>query len=81
MVVPSVMAAARSAVADGVPSVSVSVTLLLARLVSVVPAGGLTVTVLVSRPDAFGSIVPLSVMLTLWPLARLSPLHTPVPML
>ncbi len=35
-------------------------------------------TVLLSVPVAFGSIVPVSVRLTFWPLARLSPLHTPV---
>ena len=46
---------------------------------SVVPAGGATVTVLVSVPVAFGSIVPVSVMVTLWPLARLSPLQSPLP--
>src|SRR5262245_50775889 len=75
LVAPSVMVTAKSAC--GV-SVSPSVTLLLARLVSVVPDGALTVTVLVSEPVAFGSIVPLSVMLTLWQLARFSPLHAPV---
>ena len=50
-----------------------------AGLVSVTPAGGATVTALVSVPAAFGSITPLSVMLTLWPLARLSPLQSPLP--
>jgi len=56
----------------------VSVAVLLAGAVSVAPAGGATVTVLVIKPVAFGSIVPVSVMLTFWPVARLSPLHTPV---
>ena len=55
-----------------------SVALLLLGLLSVTPAGGDTVAVLMSKPVAFGSITPLSVMLTLWPLTRLSPLHTPL---
>jgi hypothetical protein len=59
-------------------SVSVSVAALLPGLASVVPAGALTMTVLLSEPVAFGSIVPVSVMVTLWPLARFSPLHAPV---
>jgi hypothetical protein len=58
--------------------VSVSLAVLSAMLGSVTPAGGATVTMLVSEPVAFGSIVPVSVMLTLWPLARLSPLHSPL---
>ena len=62
----------------GPVSVSLSVAVSLAELVSVVPAGGATVTVLLIVPVAFGSIVPVSVRVTLWPLARLSPLHTPV---
>ena len=56
--------------------VSVSVAVLLPGVASVTPAVGDTMAVLVSEPIAFGSIVPVSVMVTLWPLARLSPLHT-----
>src|SRR2546429_458074 len=56
-------------------SVSLSVTLLLARLVSVVRDGAVTVTVLVSEPVALGLIVPVSVILTVWPFTRLIPLH------
>ena len=59
-------------------SVSVSVATLLTGLVSVTPVGANTVTVLVSEPVALGSIVPVSVMLILPPLARLSPFHTPL---
>ena len=62
----------------GPDSVSASVAALLAGLGSNTPAGADTVTVLVRRPVAFGSIVPVSVRVTLWPLARFSPLHTPV---
>ena len=71
--VPSVLVMARSA--WGV-RVSTSVAELLPGLESAVPA---TVTVLVSEPVALGSIVPVSVMVALWLLARLSPLHTRVP--
>src|SRR5262249_24918422 len=74
LVAPSVMVTAKSAC--GV-SVSLSVTLLLARLVSVVPVGAAPVSVLLRGPVAFGSMVPLSVMLTLWPLGRFSPLYFP----
>jgi hypothetical protein len=63
---------------DNDGTLSVSVALLLPGLVSVTPAGAATVTVLVIEPVAFGSIVPVSVMLTLCPFARLSPLHSPV---
>jgi len=59
-------------------SVSVSVAVPLKGSVSVVPAGGATVTVLVIVPVAFEAMVPLSVRVTCWPLARLSPLHAPV---
>jgi len=59
-------------------SVSVSVATLLTGLVSVSPAGGDTVTVLLSVPVASGAVQPLSAMNTLWPLGRLSPLHSPV---
>ena len=38
-----------------------------ASVVSVTPAGGATVAVLVIVPVAAGSMVPVSVMLTLWP--------------
>ena len=71
-VTPSVLKMARSA--SGV-SALVSVAELLPGLESAVPA---TVTVLVSEPVALGSIVAVSVMLTLSPGARFSPLHTPV---
>ena len=56
-----------------------SVALLLVLSVSVTPEGGATVTVLVSVPVAFGSTVPATEMLMVWPLARFSPLQTPVP--
>src|SRR5262245_17815884 len=59
--------------------VSVSVELLLAVVGSVTPAGAVTVAVLMSEPVAFGSTVPVSVMLTPWPLARSSPLQIPLP--
>src|SRR5437660_5009030 len=54
-------------------SVSVSVAVLLAAVVSVTPAGGASVTLLAIEPVAAGSIVPLTVMMMLWPLARLRP--------
>src|SRR5438094_584566 len=73
LVLLSSLVTARSAV--GV-SVSVSVAVLLPGVGSVTPAGGATVTVIVRDPIAAATIVPLSVMLTLCPLARLSPLHT-----
>jgi hypothetical protein len=73
VVTPSVLVMTRST--WGV-SVSVSVALLL--VVSIVPAGAATVAVLAIVPVAIGSIVPVSVMLTLSPLARLSPLHSPL---
>src|SRR5262245_40103177 len=63
----------------GAVSVSVSVALLLPGVGSVTPAGGDTRTVLLIVPVAFGLITPLSVMNTLWPLGRLSPLHSPLP--
>ena len=55
-----------------------SVAVLLAGSGSVTPAGGVTVAVLVRLPVAAGSMVPVRVMLTDWPAARLSPLQTPV---
>src|SRR5262249_2726775 len=69
------VAVVRVGVAIGV---SVSVAVLLVTLLSVTPAGGTTVTVFVIVPVALGLITPLSVMDTLWPLAKLSPLHAPV---
>ena len=54
---------------------SVSLALLLGMFGSLVPLGGSTRTLLMSEPVAVGSIVPLTVKLTRWPLARLSPLH------
>src|SRR6516164_907658 len=72
---PSVLVRARSA--WGV-RVSVSLSLLLARLGSVTPAGGATLAVLVRVPVAAGSMVPVSVMVTDCPAARLSPLQIPV---
>jgi hypothetical protein len=75
VVTPSVLVMTRST--WGV-SVSVSVALLLVVSVSIVPAGAATVAVLAIVPVAIGSIVPVSVMLTLSPLARLSPLHSPL---
>ena len=59
-------------------SVSVSVATLLPGLVSTNPADGDTVTVLLSVPVAI-PITPLSVMNTLWPLARLRALQSPLP--
>src|SRR5438093_1586830 len=59
-------------------SVSVSVPLLLPGVGSVAPVGGDTVAVLLRLPVAVGSIVPLRVRVMLWPLARFSPLQTPV---
>src|SRR5437764_929299 len=58
--------------------VSVALPVLLLGLVSFTPAGGLTVTMLVIEPVAAGSTVPFSVIATLLPLVRFSPLHTPV---
>src|SRR5581483_10093937 len=75
VVAPSLLVRARSAL--GV-SVSLSVSLSLVLLVSVTPAGGLTVAVLLSVPVAVGSTVPLTVSVMLWPLARLRPVQTPV---
>src|SRR5262249_1863628 len=57
--------------------VSMSLAVLLARLVSETPAGGLTETVLVTEPVVPGAIVPLSVMVALAPEARLT-VHTSV---
>ena len=42
---------------------------------SVVPGGGLTVTVFASVPVAVGLMVPVSVRVLLWPLARLIPVQ------
>src|SRR5262249_42031040 len=69
------VAVVRVGVAIGV---SVSVAVLLVRLLSVTPTGGTPVTGVVIVPVAVGSMTPLSVMDTLWPLAKLSPLHAPV---
>jgi hypothetical protein len=55
--------------------VSVSLALLSTMFASVVPLGGSTKTALLSEPVAVGSIVLVSVRVTLWPLARFSPLH------
>ena len=57
-----------------------SVAVLLAGLGSPSPAGRDTVTVLLSVPVVI-PIVPLRVMDTLWPFARFSPLHSPLPAL
>jgi len=60
---------------------SVTVAVLLSGLGSVTPAGGDTVTVLVSVPVAPAGIVPLNVNVTVPPLPRESPaaaVHTPV---
>jgi len=59
-------------------SVSVSVATLLPRLVSVIPAGADTVTVVASVPVVIPT-TPLSVMDTLWPFARLRLLQCPLP--
>ena len=59
-------------------TVSVSLAALLAGLVSLVPAGGATATMLVSEPVALAVTAPLSVRLAVWPVARLSPVHAPV---
>jgi len=72
VVLPSVMVTARSAC--GV-TVSPSVKLSLVGVGSVVPAGALTVKVVVSVPVALGLITMRNVVNALWPLARLSPLH------
>jgi hypothetical protein len=60
-------------------SVFVSSSVSLFGFGSVTPDGGETVTVLVIEPVAVGATVPVKVNVTLWPVARLSPVHTPVP--
>ena len=59
-------------------SVSVSVAVLSAGSGSVTPGGGDTCAVLVRLPVAAGSMVPVRVMLTDCPCARLRPVHRPV---
>ena len=51
---------------------SVSVAVLLLVLISVVPAGGLTVAVLLSEPVAVGLTVPVTRYVTLLPTGRLT---------
>ena len=46
--------------------------------VSVMPAGGDTVAVFSRLPRAKGSIVPARVSVTIWVVARLRPVHSPV---
>src|SRR5438034_631638 len=60
-------------------SVSVSVELLLAGFGSIVPDGGATEAVFTKLPVAVALTVPASVRVMLWPVARLSPVHAPVP--
>ena len=57
--------------------VLVSVALLLAELVSVTPLGVETETMLVMEPVAVGEIVPVRVIVTLLPEARVKPFQSP----
>ena len=57
--------------------VSVSVELLLDELLSDTPLGGETETVLEIEPVAVGSMVPVRVMVTLLPEAKVKPLQSP----
>ena len=70
-VAPSVLVTARSRLGRQGVGVGGGV---VAGLVVGRPGGRAAVAVLLIVPVAFGSIVPVSVMLTLSPLARLSPL-------
>ncbi len=78
MVTPSVLVIARSACAV---SVSVSVALLLPGLVSVTPAGGVTVAVFDSVPLALPLMVAASVYVIVLPAGRLTvSLMLPLPL-
>ena len=55
--------------------------MLLDELVSDTPLGGETETVLVMEPVAVGEMLPVRVMVTLFPEARVRPLHNPVVLL
>ena len=57
--------------------VLVSVAPLFAELVSVTPLGGETETMLVMEPVAVGEIVPVRVIVTLLPEARVKPSQRP----
>ena len=57
--------------------VLVSLALLLAELVSTTPLGGETETMLVMEPVAVGEIVPVRVIETLLPEARVKPSQRP----
>ena len=57
--------------------VLVSVVLLLAELVSAAPLGGETETILVIEPVAVGSMMPVRVIVTLLPEARVKPFQRP----
>ena len=58
--------------------VSVSVELLLDKLLSVTPLGGETDTMLEMDPVAVGSMVPERVRVKLFPEAKVKPFHNPV---
>ena len=79
MALPSVLVTRRSATGAGV---SVSVALLLALLGSVVPAGGVTVTVLTRLPVAVELVAATTVKVAVPPDARLTllVLMLPVPL-
>src|SRR5438105_1571938 len=61
-------------------SVSVSLALLLALFGSVTPAGGDTVAVFTSLPVTAGLMVPVTLSVMRWPVARVRPVHRPVPL-
>ena len=53
--------------------------MLLSRFGSVTSGGGATTAVLSRSPRAAPGTVPESVIVTLWPVASISPVHAPVP--
>ena len=57
---------------------SVTVAVLLSRFGSVTSSGGMTSAVFSSRPTLAGGTVPVSVIVTDWPVASISPVHAPV---
>ena len=60
---------------------SVTIDVLLSRLGSVTSAGGATTAVFSRSPRASPGTVPVSVIVTDWPVASIRPVHAPVPVL
>ena len=60
---------------------SVTIEVLLSGSGSVTSGGGATTAVFSRSPRASPGTVPVSVIVTVWPVASISPVHEPVPVL